>query len=129
MIDKLINRTTCRNYLDKPISKDIINKLKQIINSSPTAINIQPFSAIFITNKKIKEELIKFNFNQPHIIQAPLIILFFADLNRTFHNQKITNGFSKYVDVTIDTTIACSLVMAGANDLGLGTCILGGFRK
>jgi nitroreductase len=129
MINKILNRTSCRNYLDKEISRDIIDQLKQVVNSSPTAINAQPFSAIFITDNKTKSELAKFNFNQPQITQAPLIVIFFSDLNRLFHKENIENSFSKYVDSTIDATIACSLLMSAAIDLDLGTCILGGFRK
>lgn len=129
MIDKILNRTSCRNYLDKKISKDIVDQLKQIVNSSPTAINSHQFSAIFITDKKTKEELTKFNFNQPHVNQAPLIVLFFADLNRVSSNKEIEHGFTRYVDASIDAIIACSLLMVGANEMGLGTCILGGFRK
>lgn len=129
MIDKLLERTSCRNFLDKPLSSEIINKLKQVINSSPTAINAQPFSAIFITNKNTKNELVKYNFNQLHISQAPLIVIFFSDFNRITNNLTNEYAFTKYTDSVIDATIACSLLMIAANDLDLGTCILGGFRK
>jgi nitroreductase len=92
MTSKILDRTSCRNYLPKSIPAKIIRQFKNIINSSPTAINAQPFSAIFITNKKMINELIKFNFNQTFITQTPLVVLFLADLNRVFHNIKMENG-------------------------------------
>jgi nitroreductase len=79
MINTMLERTSCRSYAKRKIEVAKINKLKQIVNASPSAINAQPFSAIFITNEKTKQELLKFNFNQSHVVQAPLIVIFCAD--------------------------------------------------
>jgi FMN reductase (NADPH) len=39
------------------------------------------------------------------------------------------NGSMWYMNAITDSTIACTLLMSSANELGLGTCILGGFRR
>ena len=57
MIKEFEKRTSVRYFLNKEIEPEKINKLKEIINLSPTSMNCQAFSAIFITDQKIKEEL------------------------------------------------------------------------
>ena len=36
MIDLMLKRTSIRSFKDKKLSIEIINKLKQVVNSSPT---------------------------------------------------------------------------------------------
>lgn len=129
MIKDQLNRTSVRSYLPKKIEKSKINILKKVINASPTAKNFQCFSAIFITNKITKQKLSKINWNQKHIIDAPLIILFCADNNRIdMCTNKTTHTSEEYVWSVIDATIAATNAVNAAIELGLGTCYLGGIR-
>lgn len=82
MIDKMLKRTSVRHYSDKQIEKEKISILKEIANASPTSINGHQFSAIFIQDQKTKDYLCEKNWGQKHIAEAPLFILFVADLNR-----------------------------------------------
>lgn len=130
MIKDQLKRTSVRNYQDKKIEQNKINKIKQVINSAPTAKNFQCFSAIFITKQSTKEKLSEINWNQKHIKQAPLVILFCADSNRldmSIPNKK-QHTFEEYVWSAIDATIASTMAMDCANELGLGCCFLGGIR-
>jgi FMN reductase [NAD(P)H] len=82
MIKTIIDRTSCRSYLSKPIELEKINQLKSVINSSPTARNIQDFSCVFVTDKTALEKLAIYADNQKHVAEAPLFIAFYADNNR-----------------------------------------------
>jgi nitroreductase len=82
MLDLILNRTSCRSYLDKQIEPEKISQLKSAINNSPTARNLQDFSCIFVTDQKVREQLCKFSDDQPHVKSAPLFIIFIADQNR-----------------------------------------------
>lgn len=129
MIKDQLNRTSVRNYLPKKIEKSKIEILKKVINASPTAKNFQCFSAIFITNKATKEKLSKINWNQKHVVDAPLVILFCADNNRIdMCTNKTTHTNEEYVWAAIDATIAATNTVNAAIELGLGTCFLGGIR-
>lgn len=129
MIKDQLKRTSVRSFKAKNIEKSKIETIKQVINSAPTAKNFQCFSAIFITNQKIKDKLCEINWNQKHIKQAPLIILFCADHNRLDISLKTsTHNFEQYIWSTIDSTIASAMAMDCAIELGLGTCYLGGIR-
>jgi nitroreductase len=56
-LQTLLKRCSVRNYLPQMIEPDKIQKLKQVINNAPTSMNIQSFSAVFITNKAIKHQM------------------------------------------------------------------------
>ena len=137
MINKILNRASCRSYKLKNIEKSKIEKLKKIINSSPTSVNASQFSAIFITDKKTKQDIASMNWDQPHIMQAPLIVVFVADYNRVDYclkqdkidGIKTTNNVQSLLTGTIDATIASSFCYNAALDLGLACCYLGGIRR
>ncbi|MDE7433692.1 MAG: nitroreductase family protein [Mycoplasmoidaceae bacterium] len=61
MIKDQLNRTSVRDYSDKKIEKEKIETIKKVINAAPTAKNFQCFSAIFITDQKVKEKLSAIN--------------------------------------------------------------------
>jgi nitroreductase len=61
MVNKFINRNSVRNYRKQPIENEKILKIKEVINASPTAMNFQSFSAIFVTDQNTKNELMKLN--------------------------------------------------------------------
>jgi nitroreductase len=81
-MNRILNRTSCRSYLDKPIEQEKIEQLKAIINHSPTAMNRQDFSCIFVTDKNKIANLSGYAGGQKHILEAPLFLVFYADQNR-----------------------------------------------
>ena len=134
MIDLMLKRTSIRSFKDKKLSIEIINKLKQVVNSSPTWKNYQDFSAIFITDQKIKNKLSQYNLKQPHIKIAPLVVLFNADMNfidliiKKNKLQVNLNKLHNYLISLTDAIIAATNLMNAAISLGLGTCYLGVVR-
>ncbi|GHU49007.1 hypothetical protein FACS1894218_7180 [Bacilli bacterium] len=80
---RILDRTSCRSYLNKPIEQDKIAQLKAIINQSPTAMNRQDFSCIFVTDKQKINKLSEYAGGQKHILEAPLFLVFYADHNRS----------------------------------------------
>jgi len=61
MIEKLLERTSVRYYTEQKIENEKITLLKKVINNSPTSMNCQAFSAIFITDQKVKERIGELN--------------------------------------------------------------------
>ena len=137
MIDKILSRSSCRSYKTKKVEETKIKKLKQVINSSPTSVNANQFSAIFVTDEKTKKELAELNFGQLHVTQAPLIVVFVADYNRVMYCLKQnnidaiekTNNIQSLLIGTTDAVIAASYCSVAALELGLSTCFLGGIRR
>ncbi len=128
------NRTSTRSYTEEKISQNIIDDLKEVINLSPTSMNCQAFSAIFVTDDKLKEKLKECNFNNKHVAAAPLVIVFCADYNRNIEafkqhsNANKLDGFDQFIVAVVDAIIAAGNVHYAATEMGLGTCFLGGIR-
>lgn len=134
-IKKQLSRTSVRSYNSKPIDKKNLEILKDVINSVSTSINGQAFSAIFIQDKNIKEKISKLNWNQKHIIDSSLFVLFVADGNRIKYS--IDNETQDYKQLSsiehlfatiVDATIAAQACVDASIALGLGTCFIGGVR-
>lgn len=133
-IKNQLSRTSVRSYTNKPITKEIIDTLKAAINNAPTSMNNQCFSAIFVTDNKVKELYKKANWGQEHLVSCPLLIVFLADYNRinwAFKKEGATPhkyDFEDFTIATVDAAIAATYASDAANSLGLGTCFIGGIR-
>ncbi|MEG1821004.1 MAG: nitroreductase family protein [Malacoplasma sp.] len=131
----LSNRSSIRKYKNIDLDKSILNEIKDIINSSPSAMNHQKFSVIFIQDQKTKDFISEKNGNQNHIKEAPLFLLFLVDCNSILYALNDTN-FSydssfledDFVVGTIDATIASTMVQDFCLSQKLGVCYIGGVR-
>lgn len=138
MINKLLKRTSIRKYKkNKEVPKYIKDKLIDIINSSPTAINSSSFSTIIIENKEVREKLFEITgsyITQQHIVDASMFFLFCVDLNRLKYSAEKNNleindnSIDLFASSIGDAFIASSLLMTAALDYGMGTCFIGSVR-
>lgn len=74
----LQNRYTAKTYKpEENIPEDTIKALKEILQLSPSSINIQPWKFTFVQNPEIKAKLASVSMhNTQKINQAPLLIVF-----------------------------------------------------
>lgn len=72
------NRYTTKKYdPEKKVSEENIKKLKEILRLCPSSINSQPWTFIFISDKKLKNRLAEVShFNEHKIEDASHIIVF-----------------------------------------------------
>lgn len=136
-INDQLKRTSVRSYKDKPLEKIELNLLKKVINSVPTSINAQAFSAIFIQDKKILKTFSELNWGQSHLHECSVFILFILDSNRIkmsaeMHNDKNAldhiQSLEHYTVCVGDAYIAAQAASDAAISMGLGTCFIGGVR-
>ncbi|TCG11395.1 nitroreductase family protein [Mycoplasma todarodis] len=138
-LEKQLNRRAERGMdINKPISAEDIQKLKDAINSGATSINGQGASAIFIQDKEMIDKVAKYNWNQEHIRKASLFVLFVGDMNRlkyAYERQgkkdwelNDANFSELYAVGTIDATIKAQAVVDAALALNMGSCYIGGMR-
>ena len=122
----LLQRYSCRNYIEKKVSIDDLNKIVNAGRISPSARNSQPCLYYVIQDedkvKKIRIELQKLGFNTFVNNVSSFIVL---ALSEEMYNFKLEGKKRDFTD--IDTGIAVHAMALQATDLGLSTCILGGF--
>ena len=139
MLNKILNRRSERSYKNEQLDQNTINNIKDVINSAPTSINGNTTSAIFITDPELKKEISDLNWGQKHIVDAPLMIMFCADLYRTnislekndmsFNELSEEYKFEAYDAALGDSFIAATMVQSYILDENLGACYIGGVRQ
>lgn len=130
-INELIKRQSIRVYSDKKISKknkDLI--IKASING-PSAGNMQLYSILDITDKKIINKLSVLCDNQAFIKDAKMVLIFLADYQKWYDafnslNIKIKKpAVSDLLLACEDAIIAAENSVCAAYSLGIGSCYIG----
>ena len=131
MINKLKERRTIRQYLDKEIDDCLLDELLETAFRAPTTGNMQVYSVIVTRKQENKERLAPAHFNQPTVTQAPVVLTFCADFNRfvkwceASHAQPGYDNFQSFVTAAIDALLVAQQFCTAAELSGLGCCYLG----
>lgn len=125
------NRTSIRKYSDQEVSNELLNRLIELAERTPTMGNLQLYSIIVTRSVEMKKALAPAHFNQPMVLQAPVVLTICADFRRTSlwaENRKAVPGYDNFLsfinaatDALLFTQTFCNL----AEEEGLGTCFLG----
>lgn len=104
--------------------------------SASTSSMLQSWSAVAVTEPSLKEQAAKLADDQDFIREAPLFLLFYADLSRltkSSQQESLPGKGLEYMDpfltATIDAALASQNVAIAAQALGLGICYVGAARN
>ena len=127
----LNTRRTIRKYADKEVSEELLNRLLDEAARTQTMGNLQLYSVVVTRSQQQKERLAPAHFNQPMVMQAPVVLTICADFNRTSvwaRNRKADPGYDNFLsfqnastDALLYTQTLCNLM----DEEGLGYCYLG----
>lgn len=133
--DIMDEHKVCRKYLDKQVPQKLLERILMSAIRSPSSINGQSVSYIVVEDPLKKEEISKVCGNNPHIVEAPVFILFAMDFYRGYkacekHNatMKAQTSMDAIMVGSVDCGIALSTAIITAESLGLGTCPIGSVR-
>lgn len=125
------NRTSIRKYSSREVSDELLNRLLEEAERTPTMGNLQLYSVVITRSEEGKKALAPAHFNQPMITGAPVVLTICADYRRTTlwaENRKAHPGYDNILsfmnaatDALLFTQTFCNL----AEEEGLGTCFLG----
>ena len=131
MLNLLNQHRTIRKFTEQQIAPELLNKLLETACRASNTGNIQAYSIIVTTDNELKKQLAPAHFNQPMIIQAPVVLTFCADFNRFTKWCEQRNAdpgydnFQSFMTTAIDTLIAAQTFCIAAESVGLGICYLG----
>jgi len=131
MFDTLLNHVSIRKYMAQPVPLELLNAILEAGTRASTTGNMQVYSIIATTDEAIKEELAPCHFNQPMVVQAPVVLTFCADFNRFNKWCRLRNAepgydnFLSFFTAAIDALLVAQNVCVAAEDAGLGICYLG----
>ena len=130
-MNSIKNRRTIRKYAEKEIAQDLLTSLLEDAARTQTMGNLQLYSVVVTRNLEMKQKLAPAHFNQPMVMQAPVVLTICADFRRTTtwcNARKAQAGYDNFLsfmnaatDALLYTQTFCNL----AEEVGLGVCYLG----
>jgi len=127
-LENIYGRYTCRDFKDTALADEKIEHLVKAALSAPSAVNLQPWHVIMVTDKALIDELdaegmdILRNEEDKSTYERMM-----ARGGKLFYNAPclaiVLSDGSKWG--TLDSGILCQNVVLAAESMGLGTCIVG----
>lgn len=129
------NHKSVRFFKDYPISDETLRELIEAGQSSSSSNFIQAYSVINVRNPEKRKIIAELAGNQAHVTEAPLFLVFVADLERarlstTLHEEKMVYGHAEaFIISTVDTALMAQNVMLAAESMDLGGVYIGAIRN
>jgi len=127
----LATRRTIRQYSEREVSEELLNRLLTEACRTQTMGNLQLYSVVVTRSDEMKQKLAPAHFNQPMVTAAPVVLTICADYNRTSvwaRNRKAEPGygnFLSFVNAAIDALLYTQTLCNLMDEEGLGYCYLG----
>ena len=130
-IRQLHARKSVRVYTDREITAEEKRAILEAAVQAPTAGNQQLYTILDITDRSLKEALVKTCDDQPMIAEAKLVLIFCADCKKWYDAYLATDcnprkpGVGDLLLAVCDTVIAAQNAVTAAESLGIGSCYIG----
>ena len=134
-LKSILSRRSIRNFLNKPISKELLTLLLAAAQSAPSKSNLQQYSILVIQDQNIKNEISNLIGNTKWALTAPIFLLYLADIRR---NIKITNdrgyehknnNVDTFMNCVIDAALSMQSTICASESIGLGVCPISMIRN
>jgi nitroreductase/FMN reductase (NADPH)/FMN reductase [NAD(P)H] len=132
IIESLRARVSVRAFTDELISAEDERIILEAACQAPTAGNQQLYTIIVVRDPDKRKALAESCDHQPFIAQAPLVLVFCADVRR-WHRafsaaqgcEPRNPGVGDALLACVDATIAAQNAVVAAQALGIGSCYIG----
>ena len=135
-LEAILTHRSVRRYGARALPDGLIELLVAAAQSAPSSSNLQAFSIVAIQDKLRKARLAKLAANQNHVEEAPLLLMFIADLARLRHvalsADEPANGLDyteSFLVAVTDAAFAAQNCFIALESLGLGACYIGAMRN
>lgn len=136
LIEQLLDHRSARRFLDTPVDDARLAAIVAAAQSAATSSNLQAWSVIAVRNGDTRAALADCAGGQTHVRDAPLVLMWLADLARLAHvadGAGRPHGALDYLEMfligVIDAALAAQNALAAAESLGLAGCYIGGMRN
>jgi len=140
VLSAILQRKSLRLFSEKQIPARDRETLFNAAVRAPTAGNMMSYSIIDVTDQRKKDRLAVSCDNQPMISNAPMVLVFLADMQRLYDYfgysgvpdlcskeglEYTTPGEGDLLLAANDAIVAAQNVVIAAESLGLGSCYIG----
>ncbi|NMG22817.1 NADPH-dependent oxidoreductase [Brasilonema bromeliae] len=135
-LETLLSHRSIRSYLSDPLPPKTVELLVAAAQSAASSANLQTWSVVAVEDEQRKEELYRLSNNQAQVKQAPLFLVWLADLGRLAHiadSRGLPHVALEYIELLmkaiVDASVAAQNATLAAESLGLGTVYIGAIRN
>lgn len=131
-----LSHRSVRAYLPDPLEPGTLEWLVATAQSAATSSNLQAWSVVAVQEKEHKARLAHLARDQQQIIEAPLFLVWIADLSRLRRVATQVGSTADGLDYleslligVIDAALAAQNAVIAAESIGLGTVYIGAIRN
>jgi nitroreductase len=136
VLETLLAHRSVRKYANKPLPAGLLETLVAAAQSAPSSSNLQAFSIVAVEDAGRKARLSKLAAGQRHVAEAPLLLMFVADLARLRgvsatlgHGGEGLDYTESFLVALTDAAFAAQNTFVALESLGLGACYIGAMRN
>ena len=136
IIEHLLTHRSVRAYRPDPVSDAQLETIVAAAQSAASSSNLQAWSVVAVRDQATKDALAECAGGQTHVREAPLQLLWLADLARLESIAASLERPHEALDYTemllvgvIDAALAAQNAVVAAESLGLSTVYIGGMRN
>jgi nitroreductase len=132
IMDIIRHRRSIRLFLDKPVEREKILRCLEAARLAPSAVNLQPWKFIVVDDKKTGEKLFQASFRGIYFFnqwasKVPVFVVVVIDKHGLISN--LIGIMRDTLRALLDIGIATEHFILQAEEVGLGTCWMGGFDE
>ena len=136
VLELLLSHKSVRAYLPQPVPDGVLETIIAAAQSASSSSNLQVWSVVAVQDSERKARLAVLAGNQKHIAQAPLVLVWLADLARL--DQQAANRGLKAEGLdfleslllgVIDCALAAQNAVLALESMGLSSVYIGGIRN
>ena len=136
VLDTLLAHRSIRRYSSRALPDGLLELLVAAAQSAPSSSNLQAFSIVAVEDPDRKRRLATLAAGQRHVAEAPLLLMFIADLARLRAVSESVGETGTGLDYTetflvavADAAFAAQNAIVALESLGLGACYIGAMRN
>lgn len=136
LLQTLLAHRSVRAYLPDALPEGTLESLVAAAQSAATSSNLQAWSVVAVEDAARKARLSELVGGQAHVREAPLFLVWIADLSRldrTAARLDRTAGANRYLEMfvvaAVDAALAAQNAAIAAESMGLGTVYIGAIRN
>ncbi|WP_435119630.1 nitroreductase family protein [Amycolatopsis thermoflava] len=136
LVSAQLAHRSVRAYLPDPVSDATLTTLIAAAQSAPSSSNLQLWSVVAVRDPRRRARLAEVAGGQRHITEAPLLLVWLADLARARRIAAEAGASGEGADylesalvAVIDAALAAQNAALAAESLGLGTVFAGALRN
>jgi nitroreductase len=128
LLEKVLSRRSIRQYTAQDIPDQVLNSILEAGRQAPSAMNLQPWHFIVVTDPPLKQQLADGRYNK-FIPDCPVTIVACADTTAVDHRPTMKAAYEERALAIIDVSIAIQNMVIAAWAQGIGSCWIGDFRE